>query len=197
MGLNICVFCGSSPGENPKHMALAGKLGQLMAEQKHRLIYGGGGLGLMGAVARAAHEAGGEVLGVMPDFLSEIEKTLTEVEHVFVPDMHARKIRMYEEADGFIVLPGGIGTLEEVIEILSWLRLNLHQKPVVFLSDIGYWDKLGSLFNDMIAEGFVPDAFTADVQMSETAKDAIDALRLRIENPVPRKDLRLSVEEHS
>jgi len=149
---SICVFCGASPGRDPKHMALATATGTAIAERNFRLVYGGGGLGLMGATARAANKAGGKVLGIMPDFLAEVEQTLTEVEHIIVPDMHARKIMMYEESDGFIVLPGGIGTLEETIEVLSWMRLNLHMKPLVFLDDTGYWSPILDGLNHIIDE---------------------------------------------
>ena len=146
MPRNICVFCGSNSGSKPAHLKLAKSLGQQIAAKQYKLIYGGGGLGLMGGVARSAHENGADVVGIIPNFLCEAEKTFTEAKHIFVPDMHSRKLKMFEEADGFIVLPGGIGTLEEVIEILSWARLNLHHKPVVFLSNTGFWDSLIQVF---------------------------------------------------
>ena len=131
--LKICVFCGSSPGLDPAHLELAGRLGEQIAKRGHSLVYGGGGLGLMGATARAARDGGAAVTGIIPHFLNAIERTIPGIEHEFVEDMHTRKMRMFDLADAFVVLPGGIGTLEEVIEVMSWQRLNLHDKPIVLL----------------------------------------------------------------
>lgn len=195
MNRSICVYCGSSSGIKPEYVTLARELGAELAKQNHRLVYGGGGLGLMGAVARAAHDAGGDVLGIIPEFLKAAEKTFTEVEHVFVPDMHTRKIRMFEEADAFIVLPGGIGTLEEVIEVLSWLRLNLHQKPIICLSDTGYWDRLEGLMEHMVTEGFAPASLINDVQYAADPIEALSMIEQRIKKPLPRKSLNLSVSD--
>lgn len=165
-------------------MALASALGTEIAARGHRLVYGGGGLGLMGAVARGAHEAGGDVLGIIPDFLKEAEKTLTIVEHIFVPDMHARKIRMYTEADAFIVLPGGVGTLEEAVEVLSWSRMNLHAKPVIFLSDTGFWDKMIGVFDAVIAEGFAPESFSQDAKSTHDIADCFDLIDQGLAQPL-------------
>lgn len=195
MPRSLCVFCGSSPGTDPRHKALAAALGKALAQHKHRLVYGGGGLGLMGAVAKTAHHHGGDVLGIIPEFLGEAEKTLTEVNHVFVPDMHERKIRMFEESDGFIVLPGGVGTLEEVIEVLSWLRMNLHQKPIVFLSDTGYWDVLIKVFGHIIEEGFSSKTLADDIIVADSPKAAFALIEDRILNPLPRKALNLSLKD--
>jgi len=183
---SICVFCGASPGRDPKHMALATATGTAIAERNFR---GGGGLGLMGATARAANKAGGKVLGIMPDFLAEVEQTLTEVEHIIVPDMHARKIMMYEESDGFIVLPGGIGTLEETIEVLSWMRLNLHMKPLVFLHDTGYWSPILDGLNHIIDEHFAPESFRRDLHEATTPRTALDIIIEKIANPNTREPL--------
>lgn len=172
--LNICVFCGSSPGVDPAHMKLAAELGAQIAQRGHGLVYGGGGLGLMGATARAARDAGAKVIGIIPHFLNAIEKTIPGIEHEFVDDMHSRKIRMFDLADAFIVLPGGMGTLEEVIEVMSWQRLNLHDKPIVFLSDTGFWDKLVDVFGDIVDAGFAPDTLHADIESDETV-DAVFA----------------------
>jgi len=172
-------------------MALANKVGIALATGKHRLVYGGGGLGLMGAVARSAHQAGGDVLGIMPEFLTEVEKTLTDVEHRMVPDMHARKIMMYDESDAFIVLPGGIGTLEETIEILSWMRLNLHEKPLVFLDDTGYWDPIIRGLHHTIDEGFAPESFAKDIHSASTAHEALTLIADKIANPNTREPLNI------
>ena len=188
---SICVFCGASPGRDPKHMALAKTVGKALAEGNHRLIYGGGGLGLMGAVARSAHQSGGKVLGIMPEFLTDIEKTLTEVEHILVPDMHARKIMMYDKSDAFIVLPGGIGTLEETIEILSWMRLNLHEKPLVFLDNTGYWGLIIRGLYHTIDEGFAPESFGKDIHSASTALEALVLIADKIANPNKREPLNI------
>lgn len=178
--LKICVFCGSSPGVNSAHMNLATQLGQDIASRGHSLIYGGGGLGLMGATARAARDGGAKVVGIIPHFLSEIERTIPGIEHEYVNDMHARKIRMFDLAEAFIVLPGGIGTLEEVIEVMSWQRLNLHDKPIVFLSDTGYWDKLISVMDDIIAAGFAPETMHADIESDTNIKSAFATIERRL-----------------
>jgi len=178
--LNICVFCGSSPGVNPAHMKLAMELGEKIADLGHGLVYGGGGLGLMGATARAARDGGARVIGIIPHFLNAIERTIPGIEHEFVDDMHARKIRMFDLADAFIVLPGGVGTLEEVIEVMSWQRLNLHDKPIVFLSDTGYWDKLISVLDDIITEGFAPETLHADIESDADIKTVFETIERRL-----------------
>jgi len=179
---SICVFCGSSPGNDPAHMDLAAKLGTAIAQRGDRLVYGGGGLGLMGTVARAAHESGADVLGIMPEFLTDIEKTFTEVNHEIVPDMHMRKSRMYSEADAFIVLPGGIGTLEEAIEVLSWQRLNLHNKPIIFLSDQAYWEGLLQCLTHIIDAEFAPESLRNVLLSADNIEAAYQVMIDRIEN---------------
>ena len=188
---SVAVFCGSSPGKNPAHLRLARRLGQEIAERGLRLVYGGGGLGLMGAVARAAHTGGAEVLGVIPDMLKEAEALLPEIEHEIVDDMHTRKIRMYRAADAFIILPGGIGTLEEAIEVLSWQRLNLHEKPILFLSDTQYWKALIEALHHQIEEGFSPESLSRDILEARTVNEAFDAIEERLNNPVERVPLSL------
>src|SRR5271170_1930192 len=128
-GLSVCLFCGSSNSARPEYLEAADAFGKRLAAEGVRLVYGGGGIGLMGAAARSAHAAGGQVLGVMPDFLRRHEVIFDTVETVIVSNMHERKMRMFEESDGFAIFPGGIGTLEEVIELMSWRRLDLHRKP--------------------------------------------------------------------
>lgn len=188
---SVAVFCGSSPGHAPEHMALATRLGAAMAARSLRLVYGGGGLGLMGAVARAAHNGGGRVLGIIPEILCEVEALFPDIEHDIVPDMHTRKIRMYNEADAFIILPGGIGTLEEAIEVLSWQRLNLHEKPILFLSDTGFWDGLLAEFTHLIDAGFAGKAMAADILSANTVDAAFATIIERLENPIVRKPLAL------
>lgn len=186
---SIAVFCGSSPGNDPEHLALATRLGETMAEKNLDLVYGGGGLGLMGAVARAAHHGGSKVTGVMPDLLRKAEGTVAEIEHVFVPDMHTRKITMYQMSDAFIILPGGIGTLEEAVEVLSWQQLNLHDKPILFLSDTGFWDGFLSELTRLVDVGFARPSMRNDLLTARTPEEALSRIQERIENPVKRPDL--------
>ena len=156
---SVCVFCGSSMGNKPVFEETARELGKALAAEGVRLVYGGGGVGLMGASARAANAAGGKVLGVMPDFLRAKERLLDEVETVVVETMHERKAMMYDASEAFVVLPGGIGTLEEAIELMSWRRLNLHLKPIWFVNTEGFWDALIALFRNNVSTGMTPDWF--------------------------------------
>ena len=188
---SVAVFCGSSPGNDPVHSYLANAVGEHLAARGLRLVYGGGGLGLMGVVASAARDAGGQVLGVIPEVLREVEASLDGIEHIFVPDMHERKIRMYAESDAFIILPGGIGTMEEAVEVLSWQRLNLHNKPILFLSDTGYWDHLLAEFDRIMDQGFASKDMANDILTATTVEDAFAILQDRIDNPVERKPLGL------
>jgi uncharacterized protein (TIGR00730 family) len=174
---SVCVFCGSSDAADPAYLADAGKLGAALALAGIKLVYGGGGVGLMGACARAAHGAGGEVLGIIPDFLTARERAYDDVETVVVATMHERKQRMFEAADAFAVLPGGIGTLEEVVELLSWRRLDLHAKPVVFHSPQGFWRPLFDLFQHTIDQRLSPPSFAAAWTAVERIEDVIPALR--------------------
>ena len=144
---SICLYCGSSNEVDPKYIALAKDLGKRLAESGYRLVYGGGSVGLMGASANAAHEAGGDVLGIMPRFLLTKERIFEQVEHRIVDTMHERKQMMFDESDAFIVLPGGIGTLEEAVEMLSWARLGLHSKPMAFLDVDGFWSPFFELMS--------------------------------------------------
>lgn len=153
---NICVFCGSSMGVRPAYKLAAQAMGETLARRGLGLVYGGGNVGLMGTVADAALAAGGEVIGVIPDFMiaKEIAHAgLTEL-HV-VSSMHERKALMAELSDGFVALPGGYGTLEEFCEILTWAQLGLHQKPQGLLNVEGYYDPLLRLFDQAVTEQFL------------------------------------------
>lgn len=163
-------------------MRLARQLGETIASRGHGLVYGGGGLGLMGETARAARDGGANVVGIIPHFLNEIERTIPDIEHEYVEDMHTRKMRMFDLADAFIVLPGGIGTLEEVVEVMSWQRLNLHDKPIVFLSDTGFWDKLISVLGDIIDAGFAPESLHNDIEYGNTIETVFAIIRRRLKN---------------
>jgi len=174
---SVCVFCGSSDAADPAYLRAAASLGRDLAAADMKLVYGGGGVGLMGACARAAHEAGGRVLGIIPDFLVGREKALESVEHVVVANMHERKMLMFERSDAFVVLPGGIGTLEEVVELLSWRRLDLHAKPVVFYNPDGFWRPLFDLFQHTVDARLTPPAFMNAWTAVERIEEAVPALR--------------------
>lgn len=153
---SVCVYCGSSNTTKPEYLDLATRFGAALAARGIRLVYGGGAVGLMGRVARAAHEAGGDVLGIMPRFLERREITFEAVPHRMVDTMHERKHIMFEESDAFVVLPGGIGTLEEAVETLSWRRLDLHHKPIIFLSEDGFWTPFFALIQHTVDAQLTP-----------------------------------------
>ena len=177
---SICVYCGSSNDVKPGYLQLARELGRTLAQKNIRLVYGGGGVGLMGACAKAAHNEGGDVLGIMPRFLLQKEQIFEDVPHEIVDDMHTRKQMMFDASDAFIVLPGGIGTLEEAVEMLSWARLGLHAKPMAFLDEDGFWTPLFELMDHIIEEKFTPEEFRACLVHVDTPEMAIAAMRDRI-----------------
>lgn len=151
----IAVFCGSKAGADPTHARSAELFGHEMAKRGIRLIYGGGRIGLMGLVARAVRDGGGQVTGVIPDFLMQLEVGDTENDVLEVTDsMHSRKLRMFELADAFVSLAGGLGTLDETIEIITWKQLRLHDKPIIVLNEGGYWDLLPTMVDKFIDGGF-------------------------------------------
>jgi uncharacterized protein (TIGR00730 family) len=172
---SACVYCGSSNRADVRHFDLAADMGRALAHRGIRLVYGGGNVGLMGASARAAHEAGGEVLGVMPHFLTKWEKPNPAIETRMVDTMHERKWGLFAEADAFIVLPGGIGTLEEVVETLSWRRLELHTKPLVFVDRL-FWQPFVDLVNATIETNFTPENFRESFFCVDTPEEALDGL---------------------
>ena len=152
----LCVYCGSGPGRDPVYLDAAARLGRAMAQHDLGLVYGGGSLGLMGETARSVLSAGGHVTGVIPDFLVKREKMLTDVQQLIVTqDMHERKMTMFEHADGFVALPGGVGTLEELVEVSTWAQLSQHDKPIILANIKGYWDPLIELMDHMRAEQFI------------------------------------------
>jgi len=153
---SICVYCASGPGNNPAFMEAARKLGQILAENNIRLVYGGGSVGLMGALAESVLDHGGLVTGVIPDFLVNREHMLLRVqERVMTPDMHERKRVMFERADAFVALPGGVGTLEELVEQLTWAQLGRHKKPIMILNISRFWDPLCVLLEQMEKLDFI------------------------------------------
>lgn len=171
---NICVYCGSGPGHNPAYSEAARTLGRTMAKAGIGLVYGGGSLGLMGEIARAVLKNGGHVTGIIPEFLSNREKMLRDVQELIVTKtMHERKQIMFERSDAFVALPGGIGTLEELVEQLTWSQLGQHKKPVV-LGDIdGFWSPLLSLVTHMREEAFIREGLEVVLTTVPKADDIV------------------------
>lgn len=168
---SLCIYCGSRPGSDPEFAAAAKWVGEEAARRGWRIVYGGGKMGLMGVTAGAARDAGGKVYGVIPEFLVELEGILDGVDHTVVKTMHERKMIMFEEADAICALPGGIGTLEELIETLSWARLALHSKPIIVLNMKGFWSPLKTLFEHVVAEGFAPSELLREVTFVDAPAD--------------------------
>lgn len=183
----LCVYCGSSPGTDPAFVEAARAFGKILAENEIRLVYGGGSTGLMGAVAEAVLKGGGDVTGIIPEFLTTKERPRRLAQELIVTrDMHERKRTMFERADGFVALPGGIGTLEELVEQLTWAQLGRHKKPILLANINGYWDPLLTLIAHMRAQEFLPamprvDCLVADrvedilPKLGEAARDVTDA----------------------
>ncbi|MFC0283136.1 TIGR00730 family Rossman fold protein [Camelimonas abortus] len=182
--LAACVFCGSGAGARPEYAAAARRLGELLAGHGVRLVYGGGSIGLMGETARAALRCGGEVTGVIPEFLLRRELALKEAQDLLVvPDMHARKRLMYERADAFIALPGGIGTLEELVEQMTWAQLGAHNRPVLLVNTLGFWDPFLQLLEHMRREAFLRPGLDASCIVAATPEEALTLLLEAARNP--------------
>ncbi len=173
----ICVFCGSSPGSSPVYVQMARKLGRTLARRGIALVYGGGSIGLMGAIADAALGEGGEVIGVIPRALQlrELAHPRLSALHV-VGSMHERKARMAEMADAFVALPGGMGTLEEFAEVLTWAQLGLHRRPCGLLDVAGYYDPLVDFFDRAVVLGFVRPEHRRIVLIEREPEALLDAL---------------------
>jgi len=175
---SICVYCGSGTGGDPAFLECAKAFGHALAEQGIGLVYGGGQIGLMGTVAHAVLERGGHVTGIMPDFLKSREKLLDHVqETIIVPDMHTRKQLMFEKADAFVALPGGIGTLEELVEQMTWAQLGRHNKPILLLSINGFWKPLLTLLAHMREQGFIRPGLELNYLVAERVDDVLPMLR--------------------
>lgn len=184
---SLCVLCGSRDGADPAYREAAVELGRLMAERGIRLVYGAGSIGLMGIIADAAIKAGGEVVGVIPDFLIRYEvghKRLTDL--VVTDSMHDRKRRMFEMADAFVVLPGGLGTLDETFEIITWKQLRLHDSPIVILDVNGYWQPLAALIRATVAGGFADAGVTELFSVARTPEDVFQSLATA---PAPKEEV--------
>jgi uncharacterized protein (TIGR00730 family) len=183
---SACVYCGTGHKVDPVYQEAAARLGVVLAENKVRLIYGGGKVGLMGIVSENCFKAGGEVVGIIPEHIQDKEianEDLTEL-HV-VDSMHTRKGMMVEKSEGFIVLPGGFGTLDETFEILTWKYLGLHDKPVVFINVNGFYDPLLKMIDHMVDSGFTPFWHRSLYQVVDTPEEAVLALSTQQERIRP------------
>ncbi|HEU4974489.1 MAG TPA: TIGR00730 family Rossman fold protein [Baekduia sp.] len=172
----VCVYAGSSPGVNPAYVHAASALAVALARRGAGVVFGGGSLGLMGALADASLAEGNDVIGVIPRFLDEREVAHRGTELRVVETMHERKMLMADLADAFVVLPGGIGTLEEVVEMLSWSQLGLHRKPIGLLDAGGYWGPLLELIDHAIGEGFVRSEHRELVLVDEDPDALLEAM---------------------
>jgi uncharacterized protein (TIGR00730 family) len=174
----VCVYCGSGAGSNPRFVESAIALGKTFAENNIRLVYGGGSVGLMGAVARSVLDHGGTVTGIIPEFLMVRENMLSRVQELVVtPDMHERKRMMFERSDAFVALPGGIGTLEELVEQMTWQQLGRHTKPVLLANIDNFWEPLLALLTHMRASEFIRPGLSIDVLKAERVEDILPRLR--------------------
>ena len=174
----VCVYCGSGSGSNPRFVEAAIALGRVFAENNIRLVYGGGSVGLMGAVAKSTLDHGGSVTGIIPDFLRARENSLTRIQEMIVtPDMHERKRLMFERSDAFVALPGGVGTLEELVEQMTWQQLGRHSKPVLLANIDDFWEPLLALLTHMRANQFIRPALDIEVLKAERVEDILPRLR--------------------
>jgi uncharacterized protein (TIGR00730 family) len=170
----ICVYCGSGPGKSPAFAEAARRFGRILAENGVGLVYGGGSLGLMGALAKSVLDHGGHVTGIIPDFLTDREKAFVQAQEIIVTrDMHERKRIMFERADAFVALPGGIGTLEELVEQMTWAQLGRHKKPILIANIAGFWDPLCALLDHMQKLGFIRPELTINLLVADTVEDIL------------------------
>ena len=174
---SICVYCASGPGNDPAFMEAATKFGRILAENGVRLVYGGGSVGLMGALADSVLDHGGAVTGVIPDFLVNREHMLLRVqERLITRDMHERKRVMFERADAFVALPGGVGTLEELVEQLTWAQLGRHKKPILILNVARFWDPLCQLLDQMEKLDFIRASLPITLLVADRVEEILPKL---------------------
>jgi hypothetical protein len=174
----VCVYCGSGSGTNPHFIEGAKAFGKALAENNIRLVYGGGSLGLMGSVATSVLDHGGMVTGIIPEFLRKRENALTRVQEMIVtPDMHERKRLMFERSDAFVALPGGVGTLEELVEQLTWKQLGRHAKPVLLANIANFWEPLFLLLSHMRQIEFIRTGFSVDILKADRVEDILPKLK--------------------
>ena len=182
---SVCVYCGSQPGRDPSYLAAGRALGRSIAAHGLRLVYGGGTKGIMGAVASGVLSNGGQVTGIIPEVLVDMEATrhsLGQLDELIVTrDMHERKHAMFERSDAFVTLPGGIGTLEEIVEIMTWAQLGRHEKPMVFANVNGFWDPMLELVRHMREQGFIHTAHRVQPMVIAEIDDIVPAILEKLE----------------
>lgn len=182
---SLCVFCGSSPGSDPRHLDCAIRLGKIMAANNVQLIYGGGHLGMMGALAETIIKADGRVTGIIPEHLTRVEKAYLDITELHVVDsMHTRKRMMFDMADAFAVLPGGMGTMDETFEILTWKQLRLHNKPIVVVNQDRYWAPWLGLADHIIASGFAHPDTAKLYTVVEDVDRVLDEVRTGLQHAI-------------
>ena len=188
---SICVYCGSGPGTSPAFVAAARRFGQILAENHVGLVYGGGSAGLMGACANAVLDGGGHVTGIIPDFLVDREHMLMRAqERIITRDMHERKRQMFERADAFVALPGGVGTLEELVEQLTWAQLGRHKKPIMIANIEGFWEPLCALLDHMEQLQFIRDGLNVNLLVADRVDDILPKLIAAVRTiPEPEKQM--------
>jgi len=174
----ICVYCGSGPGTDPAFVAAARAFGKILAENGIGLVFGGGAVGIMGELSRAVIKHGGEVTGIIPEFLVVREHAMTGADNLIVTrDMHERKRKMFELADAFVALPGGVGTLEEIVEQMTWAQLGRHKKPILLANVEGFWQPLSALLDHMKALEFIRGDLSFDLLVADKVEDILPMLR--------------------
>lgn len=189
---NVCVYCGSSPGADPAFAAVAEEFGRLLAIRGIGLVYGGGDVGLMGIVARSVLAHGGHVVGIIPEFLRRRENMLEDVqETIVVPDMHTRKRLMFDRSDAFVALPGGVGTLEELVEQMTWAQLGRHAKPILLFDVNGFWKPLSTLLAHMRHHGFIRPGLEINYAVTQRVQDIIPLLEAAAARARGPKDVAL------
>lgn len=182
----VCVYCGSGPGTNPRYVEAALSFGRILAQNNVGLVYGGGSVGLMGAVASSVLEHGGHVTGVIPDFLTSRERPLRRIKDLIVTrDMHERKQIMFERSDAFVALPGGIGTLEEVVEQMTWAQLGRHAKPIMLANIDGFWDPLLALLDHMRDLAFIRAELAVNVLTASHVEQMLPMLQAAARHTTP------------
>src|SRR5688572_26631025 len=192
---SICVYCGSNPGADPRYREAAEGLGRTMARSGVRLVYGGGSVGLMGILARTVLAEGGKVTGIIPQFLKDREVMLREVSDLVVTsDMHERKRIMFERSDAFVALPGGVGTLEETVEQLTWSQLGRHKKPILAANIEHFWDPLCVLFDHMEKLEFIRPGLAVKLLVADSVEEILPALRAALA-PVPPEEKEMKAVE--
>ncbi len=174
----ICVYCGSGPGNDPAFVEAARAFGAILADNEIELVYGGGSVGMMGALALSVLEYGGDVTGIIPEFLMSRERALRGTHSLIVThDLHDRKRKMFEMADAFVAMPGGVGTLEELVEQLTWVQLGRHRKPVLLANIKDFWQPLRALFEHMKALEFIRGDLNFDLLIADKVEDILPMLQ--------------------